>query len=206
MGHPRITVLEPWSYHAHFSLVVGGTVESWLKSNSREDLEKSQMCKPGRQIRRRSVEWRELVVPRLAGPSQGCLISPSRRGRWAAGAGLSTTHPWYPNCEDPVLMLSGRGCTFSRPPGSLCYSPCHAQQSSAAHQSRIHYPPLYGVCKSDPHAHNKRTSSEQYISAVISPPPHTSETFPWFTGWQRQRRDGPKGTGATNVPFPQGSD
>lgn len=95
-------------------------------------------------------------------------------------------------------------CTFSRPLGSLYDSPCHAHQSSAAHQSRIHYPPLYGVCKSDPNAHNERTGTKQYISAVISPQPHTLETFPWFTDWQRQKRDGLTDPGAMQRPLSPG--
>lgn len=139
------------------------------------------------------------------GSLPGLLYQPLQEralGSW----GQSLLHTrWYPSGEDPILILSGHGCIFSRPPGSLCAAPCHAQQSSAAHQSRIHYPPLYGVCKSDPNAHNKRRSTKQYIRAVTSPQPHTSETFPWFIGWQGQKRDGLKDTGATQCPLSLGA-
>lgn len=146
-----------------------------------------------------------MLYPDWRVPPRAALSAPPGEGAGQLGP-VSVLHTqWYPKGEDPILILSGHGCTFSRLPGSLCAAPYHAQQSSAAHQSRIHYPPLYGVCKSDPKAHNKHRSTKQYISAVISRQPHTFETFPWFTGWQRQRGDGLKDTGATQRPLSPGA-
>lgn len=73
----------------------GVTVEIWLTSNSREDLEKIPNVITGK-ADLLYMSWsgqEELVAPRLVGPSQSCSIKLSRRGHRTAGAVLSTAHP-----------------------------------------------------------------------------------------------------------------